>query len=151
MGCSKGVRKKLKRNEQRVKLLHSSRFWRSSSAQLTTAFKRGKSSRNGVQRKIAHHFQMRGTLTKWCLAHNCAYLQKPKCLNKWCSAHNCAPLSNVGNPHQMVPSAQLRVPSKARIPHQTVFVLTSAMFLIRNPNQKVLCPIQQRLKSVAVK
>lgn len=50
----------------------------------------------------------------------------------------------------MVPSAQLRVPWKVQIPNQMMFALTSARFLIRNSNQKVLCPIQERLKSVGV-
>ena len=63
----------------------------------------------GRQAPTEHRFQARENLTKWC------------------SAHNCAPISNAGNPHLMVPSAQLRVPLKVQIPNQMMFALSSAM------------------------
>ena len=39
---------------------------------------------SGVQGTFAHRFQMWATLTKWCLAHNCAFLQNSKSLTECC-------------------------------------------------------------------
>ena len=47
-------------------------------------YSNNKTLQNGVQGTFANRFQMWETLTKWCLAHNCAFLPNPKSLTKWC-------------------------------------------------------------------